>query len=69
MSEDVQIFCQSCNRMQPLEVESMAADKLNGDAIWGDLLCGTCHLVIATLTVPKAGEWEFVRTVRTTDDN
>lgn len=62
-SDAVQIFCQSCNTMQPLEleVEEMGADEWNGDHIWGDLLCGTCHLVIATLNVPEAGEWEFVR--------
>lgn len=61
MSNGVRIFCQSCNRMQPLEVERMGADRLNGTRIWGDLLCATCHLVIATLTVPEAGAWEFVR--------
>ena len=38
----------------------MNSDDLNDD-IWGDLLCGTCHFVIATLTVPEAGTYEFTK--------
>lgn len=59
MSDTVKIYCSSCGKYQPLEIEPMSSDKLNGDSIWGDLLCSVCRLVIATLTVSEAGIYEF----------
>lgn len=55
----VNIYCCHCEKSQPLEIERMTADSLNGDAIWGDLLCSVCHLAIAALDVSEEGQYEF----------
>jgi hypothetical protein len=61
----VRIYCECCGCHQPLLIEEMRSDELNGQAIWGDLLCSICKLVIATLTVEEPGQYEF-RKVRKT---
>lgn len=39
----------------------MNADELNGDKIWGDLLCSEFSFVIATIEVEKPGTYVFAR--------
>lgn len=55
------IYCEVCQETQPLLVERMSKDDLNGDKIWGDLLCSVCHFVIATLEVDEPGSYAFTR--------
>ena len=43
-----QIYCECCGSFQPLVEEPMHEDSLNPYP-WGDLICGTCRFVIATL--------------------
>lgn len=42
------IYCDVCDKTQPMVPAEMAADHLNDHAAM-DLLCGECRLVIATL--------------------
>jgi len=57
MSE-VKIYCETCDKHQPLDIDEMSTDDLN-DNIWGDLVCSKCRFVIATLSVPVAGVYDF----------
>ena len=63
------IYCDECERDQPLAIKPMVSDPENNNEVWGDLLCGACGLVLQTLTVPTEGEYEFVevRDVRDSD--
>lgn len=51
------IYCKHCDKHQPLLIDRM--QKLNGDIIWGDLVCSKCKLVIASIRVDEEGEYEF----------
>ena len=51
----VRIYCECCGENVPLEIEPMSTDELNGDKIWGDIVCPECHFVIATLTADESG--------------
>jgi uncharacterized protein YlaI len=42
------IYCDLCGKTQPLVTDEMSTDRLNDhDAM--DLMCGECHLIIATV--------------------
>jgi len=56
----VNFYCESCECFHAVEIEEMKQDDLNGDDIWGDIVCSVCHLVIATVIVDKPGKYEFV---------
>jgi len=56
----IKFYCDSCGCSQPVIVEEMKSDDLNGDKVWGDIVCSVCHLVIATVTVDKPSKYEFV---------
>lgn len=59
MGKPIKIYCDHCESHEPLRIDPMTDDELSGGAIWGDLTCGTCYLVIATITVPEHGVYEF----------
>lgn len=59
MNEDVKIYCGHCDSHEPLKIDPMTDDELSNGSIWGDLTCGTCYLVIATITVAETGMYEF----------
>jgi len=44
------IYCEVCGKSQPVIEEELKKDELNEHA-WGDLVCGVCHLVIATISL------------------
>lgn len=51
MSEPVkEIYCENCADFKPLIEEDPTVDDLNEYA-WGDLLCGECKLIIATIRI------------------
>lgn len=54
-----EIYCHNCASYQPLVEETLRQDHLNPFA-WGDLVCATCHSIIATVrdvpVVAKVGE-------------
>lgn len=58
-------FCELCETAQPVIIEPCKKDSLNGEKIWGDIVCKECHLVIATIECDEAGEYEFVRKEKT----
>lgn len=49
ISEATHIWCDVCKAIQPLIAESLTQDDLNPHP-WGDLVCGVCYFVIATLS-------------------
>lgn len=55
------IYCECCDAHRPLRIDYMSTDDLNRPRVWGDLCCGQCDLVIATLTVPTHGVYEFTK--------
>jgi len=59
----VRIFCEVCEEDTPLFIEPLQSDDLNGDKIWGDIVCSVCHFVIATISADEPGEYEIVRKV------
>jgi len=61
------IYCETCGKKQPLIIEPMSTDELNAPAIWGDLICGKCHSIVATLEVDEPGVYEF-RKVKDVED-
>ena len=48
-SDATHVYCESCGDA-PVIFGILEKDDLNGDKYWGDILCGKCHLVIATLS-------------------
>lgn len=58
----VKIYCELCEESQPVLIDRMQKDDLNGDKIWGDLVCSVCKLVITSLETDEPGVYEFVRT-------
>ena len=60
------IYCEICEDQQPMSIDPMTKDQLKGDAVWGDLCCSSCGLVIATITVEEEGHYDFVKTAKTT---
>lgn len=61
LSPQTLIYCEECGQHQPLCIALMIRDEANDNNAWGDLLCGVCGLVIATLQVPEEGRYEFVK--------
>ena len=57
----VKIYCEVCQRNVELKIDMMESDTLNGDKIWGDLVCAECCLIIASLEVDAPGIYEFVK--------
>ena len=57
----VKFYCVACDKHQDVIIEPMETDNLNGDIIWGDVICSVCRLVIATITADKVGIYEFVK--------
>jgi hypothetical protein len=47
------IWCDACDNVQPVLYDRMPADERN-DHEATDIMCGECHLVIATLHHPRA---------------
>lgn len=54
------IYCDNCKKTQTLHIEKMTKD-LTGEVTCGDLLCGACQFVIATLFVDRPGKYEFIQ--------
>ena len=57
----IRIWCETCQKSTALYIEPLGCDDLNGDAIWGDIVCSECGLVIATLTADEPGNYDIVR--------
>lgn len=55
----IKFFCHSCQTFRHVEIEPVAADELNQEA-WGDIVCGACHFVIATIS-GDPGVYQIVR--------
>ena len=45
------VFCDACGEVKPVLYDKMPADERNDHAAT-DIICGDCHLVIATLHHP-----------------
>ncbi len=45
-----QIYCPECQEFCPVIQEPMHKTELY-EYLWGDLVCGHCHFVIATLRI------------------
>ena len=52
--ENFKIYCPGCGEAVEFIVESMRKGKEHNKP-WADILCGRCHLVIATLEGDKEG--------------
>lgn len=61
VSAETLVYCPECQQHQPLLISPMARDAVNNNEVWGDMRCGVCHYVIATLTVSAEGQYEFVK--------
>ena len=57
---DTLIFCDECNRPQPLVIGPMTIAE-EDNKVRGDLMCGVCNYIVTTLTVREQGEYEFVK--------
>jgi len=56
----MKIYCEICGN-QEARIDVMNSDDRNGDAVWGDICCSKCCLVLATITVDEPGVYEFVK--------
>jgi hypothetical protein len=45
-------YCAVCQEWQPLEHEALFGEDVTGQFIGGDILCGHCRFVIATVFKP-----------------
>jgi hypothetical protein len=69
MKPIVKIYCDMCEKHQPLEIEPLREDKkFPKNGIWGDLLCGKCHLVITSIRSNKEGVYQILK-VKELDPN
>lgn len=57
----VKFYCISCEEAREVIIEDLSTDDLNGDSIWGDIICSECHLVIATVTSNSPGQYAFIK--------
>ena len=57
----VWFYCESCGRHMLINIEPMAKDDLNGNVVWGDIVCAVCHFVIATVSVEEEGIYDLVK--------
>lgn len=57
----MKFHCHCCQNQMPVVIHRLSKDNLNGDHIWADVTCCECHFVIATLTAPEEGEYDFVK--------
>ena len=55
------MFCDTCGKHEPVWVDPMTKDDLNGEKIWGDVCCMKCKLVLITIEVPSEGMWDFTK--------
>lgn len=49
------IYCELCG-YQPVIVEEPRPDA-SGEHVYGDIMCGTCHLVIGTITYDMTADY------------
>ena len=54
-------YCEACAMSVDVTIEEMQSDDLNGDQIWGDVVCDECKLVIATIRVSEPGVYDLVK--------
>lgn len=64
----IKIWCEGCGGNVPFELEKLSSDDLNGDAIWGDVVCPNCKLVIATITADEPGLYNLVKIADIVED-
>ena len=57
----VRFYCSLCEKTQPVIISPLQKDSLNGDRIWGDIVCSVCYGVIATIEADEPGRYNFVR--------
>lgn len=58
----VRFYCECCEEHCDVEIEALKTDELNkGKPPWGDIVCTVCHLVIATISADKPGDYSFQR--------
>jgi len=55
----LKIYCELCEAHQSVEITPIEADDLNPGP-WGEIVCQTCHLVIATMSAEEPGRLMFV---------
>lgn len=51
----IKFFCEICNENKPVIFCDITQNDLNQEP-WGDILCGDCRQVIATITSEKEGK-------------
>jgi hypothetical protein len=59
-SRELKFYCSSCGDHQPVEIEPLRKDDLNGDVAWGDIICRKCRFIIATVTSETEGILKFL---------
>ena len=57
----VKFYCDHCEKHREVIIEPLQRDSLNGDAVWGDIICTSCRVIIATITSDEPGIYQFVR--------
>lgn len=58
---EVRFYCEICEDYRVMTTERLQADDLNGDSIWGDIVCNECGLVICTIEADEEGDYEMVK--------
>ena len=53
-------YCEFCDQRVEVEIEPLKKDALN-DVPWGDIVCATCHFVIATISADEPGVYQFIK--------
>jgi hypothetical protein len=48
------IWCDTCQKIQPTQLEPPDALDLGGKYLGGDLLCAECRRIIATFYTPRS---------------
>lgn len=57
----MKFYCSCCGKAMPVIIHECSKDNLNGENIWSDITCCECHFVIATITAPEEGQYDFVK--------
>ena len=55
------IYCQVCDPDQPLLIDLMNNHAGANDEVHGDLLCGVCKFITATVAVPARGKYRPIK--------
>jgi len=58
---DVRFYCEGCGESRAVIIEDLQSDDLNGDRVWGDIICRECRLVIATVSADSPGRYRFMK--------